>query len=293
MKRAKTVPQPTSSAPPKPEYKLSSVPVNAVESSTLARKPYSLVPRTDIQFTKPDQSLDAARPTGQTATVRVQQPTEASNERSFPAPPSYVLVAPTLNLSAVSAVSAAAPSVSFARNEERTLVPPAQTAANLQSQSPRSPLPASSPAAAPQMQQMQPANTAQYYSQSAGSSSGLAGLAGQATSQSQSAIQRSISRSESTESKVEKAVASGASGTAGPKSRSVGEPLWAPSEFVAKAVAIYDRASEQPDELSFAEGQAFYVLKMGEDGWWDAVTSAQGKTLRGQVPSNYLQLSKS
>ena len=281
--------QPPSSAPPKPEYKLSSAPVNVVEGSTLAKKPYSLVPRTDIQLTKPAQPLEAA--TGQT--VRAQQPTEASNERSFSAPPSYVLVAPTLNISAVSAVSAAVPAVSFARNEERTLVPPAQTAAYLQSQSSRSPLSASSPAAAPQMQQMQPANTAQYYSQSAGSSSGLAGLAGQATSQSQSAIQRSISRSESTESKVEKAVASGASGTAGPKSRSVGEPLWAPSEFVAKAVAIYDRASEQPDELSFAEGQAFYVLKMGEDGWWDAVTSAQGKTLRGQVPSNYLQLSKS
>lgn len=48
--------------------------------------------------------------------------------------------------------------------------------------------------------------------------------------------------------------------------------------------AIYTYASQQPDELSFDEGDRVYVSDQSETGWWRA--TVKGKS--GLVPSNYV-----
>ena len=46
--------------------------------------------------------------------------------------------------------------------------------------------------------------------------------------------------------------------------------------------AMYDYQAQNPDELSFKEGDVLYVIDMHSD-WWRANTN--GKT--GLIPSNY------
>lgn len=45
-------------------------------------------------------------------------------------------------------------------------------------------------------------------------------------------------------------------------------------------------AAAIPEELSFAKGDVLAVLRLQDDGWWEAEHPGRGK--RGLVPSNYL-----
>lgn len=54
----------------------------------------------------------------------------------------------------------------------------------------------------------------------------------------------------------------------------------------AKALYVYRAAI--PEELSFAKGDVLAVLRLQDDGWWEAeVAGTNGRP--GLVPSNYLQ----
>ena len=56
--------------------------------------------------------------------------------------------------------------------------------------------------------------------------------------------------------------------------------------IVARALYVYRAAI--PEELSFAKGDILAVLRLQDDGWWEAeVTGKNGRP--GLVPSNYLQ----
>ena len=56
--------------------------------------------------------------------------------------------------------------------------------------------------------------------------------------------------------------------------------------IVARALYLYRAAI--PEELSFAKGDILAVLRLQDDGWWEAeVTGKNGRP--GLVPSNYLQ----
>lgn len=43
-----------------------------------------------------------------------------------------------------------------------------------------------------------------------------------------------------------------------------------------------------PEELSFAKGDVLAVLRLQDDGWWEAEVMGKGKSRPGLVPSNYL-----
>ena len=54
------------------------------------------------------------------------------------------------------------------------------------------------------------------------------------------------------------------------------------------ARAMYSYAAQIPEELGFQKGDILAVLRLQDDGWWEA--EAVGKNGRpGLVPSNYLQ----
>jgi hypothetical protein len=44
-----------------------------------------------------------------------------------------------------------------------------------------------------------------------------------------------------------------------------------------------------PEELGFAKGDVLAVLRLQDDGWWEAEIAGKGPAERGLVPSNYLQ----
>jgi hypothetical protein len=51
---------------------------------------------------------------------------------------------------------------------------------------------------------------------------------------------------------------------------------------------MYNYNAQIPEELGFQKGDILAVLRLQDDGWWEA--EAVGKTGRpGLVPSNYLQ----
>ena len=53
----------------------------------------------------------------------------------------------------------------------------------------------------------------------------------------------------------------------------------------ARAMYIYQAAI--PEELSFAKGDVLAILRLQDDGWWEAeVARKRGRP--GLVPSNYL-----
>ena len=55
---------------------------------------------------------------------------------------------------------------------------------------------------------------------------------------------------------------------------------------VARAMYLY--TAQIPEELSFAKGDILAVLRLQDDGWWEAeVVGKNGRP--GLVPSNYLQ----
>lgn len=51
---------------------------------------------------------------------------------------------------------------------------------------------------------------------------------------------------------------------------------------------MYSYSAAIPEELTFAKGDVLAVLRLQDDGWWEAEVA--GKVQRpGLVPSNYLQ----
>ncbi len=62
---------------------------------------------------------------------------------------------------------------------------------------------------------------------------------------------------------------------------------------VETARAMYSYSAAIPEELTFTKGDILAVLRLQDDGWWEAEVkeSAKGSRLGavGLVPSNYLQ----
>ena len=56
--------------------------------------------------------------------------------------------------------------------------------------------------------------------------------------------------------------------------------------FPARALYLYRAAI--PEELSFAKGDVLAVLRLQDDGWWEAEVTGRNER-PGLVPSNYLQ----
>lgn len=57
--------------------------------------------------------------------------------------------------------------------------------------------------------------------------------------------------------------------------------------FVARALYSYTAAI--PEELGFSKGDVLSVIRLQDDGWWEAeITTTRSRT--GLVPSNYLQI---
>ena len=51
---------------------------------------------------------------------------------------------------------------------------------------------------------------------------------------------------------------------------------------------MYNYQAQIPEELGFAKGDLLAVLRLQDDGWWEAeIAGSAGR--RGLVPSNYLQ----
>ena len=57
-------------------------------------------------------------------------------------------------------------------------------------------------------------------------------------------------------------------------------------QSLARAMYMYQAAI--PEELSFAKGDILAILRLQDDGWWEAEVVGKGGQ-RGLVPSNYLQ----
>ena len=53
------------------------------------------------------------------------------------------------------------------------------------------------------------------------------------------------------------------------------------------ARAMYTYQAAIPEELTFAKGDVLAVLRLQDDGWWEAEVTGK-KGARGLVPSNYL-----
>jgi hypothetical protein len=52
---------------------------------------------------------------------------------------------------------------------------------------------------------------------------------------------------------------------------------------------MYMYQAQIPEELGFAKGEILAVLRLQDDGWWEAETVGRSGA-RGLVPSNYLQV---
>lgn len=52
---------------------------------------------------------------------------------------------------------------------------------------------------------------------------------------------------------------------------------------------MYMYQAQIPEELGFAKGDVLAVLRIQDDGWWEAEVAGKGSVERGLVPSNYLQ----
>jgi Variant SH3 domain len=54
---------------------------------------------------------------------------------------------------------------------------------------------------------------------------------------------------------------------------------------------MYSYSAAIPEELTFAKGDILAVLRLQDDGWWEAQIEKgrQGIGMAGLVPSNYLQ----
>uniref|UniRef100_A0A7E4W0Y0 SH3 domain-containing protein n=1 Tax=Panagrellus redivivus TaxID=6233 RepID=A0A7E4W0Y0_PANRE len=63
------------------------------------------------------------------------------------------------------------------------------------------------------------------------------------------------------------------------------EPDWAPPNYLAKTIAIYDYDAQKPDELNLRENSVVYVVAKNDDGWFEGVMDG----MTGLFPSNYVQ----
>ena len=63
------------------------------------------------------------------------------------------------------------------------------------------------------------------------------------------------------------------------------------TDLVTLARAMYTYSAAIPEELSFSKGDILAVLRLQDDGWWEAQIDQgrQGVGMVGLVPSNYLQ----
>lgn len=56
---------------------------------------------------------------------------------------------------------------------------------------------------------------------------------------------------------------------------------------------MYSYSAAIPEELSFSKGDILAVMRLQDDGWWEAEVKESVKGVRGGgiglVPSNYLQ----
>lgn len=56
---------------------------------------------------------------------------------------------------------------------------------------------------------------------------------------------------------------------------------------------MYSYSAAIPEELSFSKGDILAVIRLQDDGWWEAEVKESVKGARGSgiglVPSNYLQ----
>jgi SH3 domain-containing protein len=52
---------------------------------------------------------------------------------------------------------------------------------------------------------------------------------------------------------------------------------------------MYMYQAQIPEELGFAKGDLLAVLRLQDDGWWEAELIGRNAA-RGLVPSNYLQI---
>ena len=61
--------------------------------------------------------------------------------------------------------------------------------------------------------------------------------------------------------------------------------------FCSLARALYSYTPAIPEELGFAKGDILAVLRLQDDGWWEAEISKGRSNIgrMGLVPSNYLQ----
>lgn len=60
------------------------------------------------------------------------------------------------------------------------------------------------------------------------------------------------------------------------------------ADFSLAARAMYMYQAAIPEELSFGKGDVLAVLRLQDDGWWEAeVVGKNGRP--GLVPSNYLK----
>lgn len=58
---------------------------------------------------------------------------------------------------------------------------------------------------------------------------------------------------------------------------------------LSSARAMYMYQAQIPEELSFAKGDILAVLRLQDDGWWEAEVVGRQNGRPGLVPSNYLQ----
>ncbi|EXJ83024.1 hypothetical protein A1O3_06841 [Capronia epimyces CBS 606.96] len=79
------------------------------------------------------------------------------------------------------------------------------------------------------------------------------------------------------------------------RSKSLAAMPYRPSQpqVLHYARALYSYTAAIPEELSFSKGDILAVLRMQDDGWWEAEVKESGRGTRvggiGLVPSNYLQ----
>lgn len=52
---------------------------------------------------------------------------------------------------------------------------------------------------------------------------------------------------------------------------------------------MYSYSAAIPEELGFTKGDVLAVLRLQDDGWWEA-EATNGRGHQGLVPSNYLQI---
>ena len=73
----------------------------------------------------------------------------------------------------------------------------------------------------------------------------------------------------------------------GKRQKAKTQDRWSMSDFNRREMLSFVGAAQIPEELAFQKGDILAVLRLQDDGWWEA--EVVGKNSRpGLVPSNYL-----